>query len=149
MLLAAAAIGLSGCGGENSTNAPASKPAATAVTAAAEPAAPEPALNLEEQGRVAFRICAVCHAVTDPNAAGYVKLLGPSLFGIYGASSAHQNGFDYSPAMLNAGLTWDDETLDAYIANPQKAVPANRMAFAGEPSAAKREALIAYLKTLK
>ena len=68
---------------------------------------------------------------------------------MYGATSAHQAGFDYSPAMREANLTWDDETLGAFLENPHMVVPKTRMTFVGEPDAEKRAAIIAYLKTLK
>lgn len=105
--------------------------------------------TIEERGRAAFAQCAVCHSVKDPEGAGYQPLIGPSLFGVYGAKSGHQADYDYSRAMREAGLTWDDATLDAFIANPHSVVPNTRMAFAGEADAEKRAALIAYLKTLR
>ena len=51
--------------------------------------------------------------------------------------------------MKKATYAWDDKTLDAYIADPQKALPANLMPFSGLPNAQDRTDLIAYLKTLK
>ncbi|MCA8888319.1 MAG: c-type cytochrome [Parvularculaceae bacterium] len=149
VLAAAAAISLSACGGgDEKQQAPVGEaPGGGAATPAV--AAPEPELSLEEQGRIAFRVCAVCHAVTDPTAPDYRKLIGPSLYVVYGASSAHQEGFAYSAAMMSADITWDDANLDAYIHNPQKFMPGNMMSFPGEPRAEKREAIIAYLKTLK
>jgi cytochrome c len=118
-------------------------PSAEKTAEAAKP------LTIEERGKREFRACAVCHAVTDPAAPGAVKLVGPSLWKIYGAKNAHQADFDYSKAMREANLTWDDATLDSYITNPQNIVPRTRMAFAGEPDAEKRAAIIAYLKTLQ
>ncbi len=51
--------------------------------------------------------------------------------------------------MRAANLTWNDETLDAFIENPHLVVPKTRMSYAGMADAEKRAALIAYLKTLK
>jgi len=51
--------------------------------------------------------------------------------------------------MKRAKLTWDEKTLDAYIANPQAVVPGNLMPFSGIADARQRADLIAYLKTLK
>lgn len=127
--LLAAAVGLSSCGGE-------------------EPAGDKPP-TIEERGRAAFAACAVCHSVKDPSAPGYAPLIGPSLFGVYRASSGHVAGYDYSPAMRGANLVWDDATLDAFIENPHMIVPNTRMSFAGEADAGRRAAIIAYLKTLK
>lgn len=126
-VLAAAAM-LSACGGE-----PADKAAMTP----------------EERGRAAFAACAVCHSAKDPAAPGYVRLVGPSLYAVYGATSAHQPDYDYSKAMREANLVWDEATLDAFIENPHRLVPKTRMSFAGEPAPERRAAIIAYLKTLK
>lgn len=113
-----------------------------------EDAADDRPMTIEERGRAAFSECAVCHSVKDPSAPGYAKLVGPSLFNVYGAASAHQADYDYSPAMRAARLVWDEATLDAYLENPHQLVPNTRMSFAGERDADKRAAIIAYLKTL-
>jgi nitrite reductase (NO-forming) len=64
-----------------------------------------------------------------------------------GRPSASVPGFDYSPAMKQAHLTWTPETLDAYLADPQKVVPGNRMPFPGLKSAHDRQDVIAFLAT--
>jgi cytochrome c len=94
-------------------------------------------------GKQAFAECAACHSVTNANG------VGPSLFGIIGRQSATVAGFHYSPAMKRAKKTWDDKTLDAYIANPQAVIPGNLMPFSGVADAKQRADLIAYLKTVK
>ena len=49
-----------------------------------------------------------------------------------------------------SGITWTAETIDAFLADPQKVVPNNRMPYAGMPDATDRADLIAYLmKALK
>lgn len=131
------AIATASCGGEPSGGSDAASGAANAPK------------TIEERGRAAFTVCAVCHSVKDPAAAGYAPMVGPSLYRVYGASTAHTQGYDYSKAMREATLKWDDATLDAYLANPQKTVPGTRMAYAGEPNAERRAAITAYLKTLK
>ena len=91
----------------------------------------------------AFAACAACHSSDASHG------LGPSFLGVYGRKAAGAKGFTYSAAMKKAGLTWDDKSLDAFIADPQKAVPGNVMPFPGLPDAKQREEVIAYLKTLK
>ena len=54
--------------------------------------------------------------------------------------------FRYSPAMRRSGIAWTPQTLDTFLADPQAAVPANRMPYAGMPGAADRADLIAYLQ---
>ena len=53
--------------------------------------------------------------------------------------------FRYSPAMRRSGIVWDVRTLDAYLADPQKAIPANRMPYASMPAASGRADVIDYL----
>ena len=130
------------CGKAPDEAAPASGAAAPAVAA-------EPAASPEDIGRKAFGACAICHTVTDPAAPDAQRLVGPSLYRVYGAASAREAEFAYSNAMRAAGLIWDEATLDAFIAAPNQIVPGTRMAFVGERDAAKRAALIAYLKTLQ
>ncbi len=98
----------------------------------------------------AFAPCAVCHTAAPPDTpAGKMRLVGPPLWGVYGRAAASVEGFAYSKAMREAGLTWDDATLDRYLADPQAALPRTMMSYAGEPDAAKRAAIIEYLKTLR
>lgn len=114
-----------------------------------QPAAGDRPMTIEERGRVAYAACAVCHSVSDPAAPGYAGLVGPSLFGVFGAPSAHYEDYDYSPAMRGANLVWDEATLDAFLENPHQIVPRTRMSYAGESDPDRRAAIIAYLKTLK
>lgn len=99
---------------------------------------------LVARGRQLFQACAACHS-TQPGGAG----LGPSLAGIVGRPAASVPGFTYSHAMKNAHLTWTQQKLLQYLADPQAVVPGNRMPYAGMPDANDRAALAAYLGTLK
>lgn len=96
-------------------------------------------------GKAAFARCAVCHKVTKNGGNG----LGPNLFGIGGRKAASAAGFTYSSAMKNSGITWSDDQLKAYVADPKGKVPGNRMAFAGISNADQVENVVAYLLTLK
>jgi cytochrome c len=51
--------------------------------------------------------------------------------------------------MRNAKIIWDEKTLDAYLADPQKVVPGNVMPFGGIADGRQRAEVIEYLKTLK
>ena len=56
--------------------------------------------------------------------------------------------FNYSKAVKNSGIVWDEQTLDKWLTNPQAFIPGQRMNFkVADP--ADRADLIAYLKTLK
>jgi len=93
-----------------------------------------------KRGEKVFADCRACHTI-DPGA----NNIGPSLAGIIGRKAATVDGFRYSPAMKRSGITWDKDTLAAFIADPQKAVPANRMPYAGMPEPKDVADLIAYL----
>jgi cytochrome c len=92
------------------------------------------------RGEQRFQDCAACHA-TQPG----VNTIGPSLAGIFDRKAATAAEFRYSPALRRSGITWTAETIDAFIADPQKVVPNNRMPYAGMPQAGDRADLIAYL----
>lgn len=94
------------------------------------------------KGEKVFRKCKACHTVDEPK-----NKVGPHLDGIIGRKAGAAEGFAYSDAMKNSGLTWDEATLDAYLKDPKGTVPGNKMIFAGLPKDDERADLIAYLKT--
>lgn len=101
-------------------------------------------------GQRLFSECAVCHTAAPPDTpAGRMRLVGPSLWGVYGRKAGAVDGYDYSRPLRNAPLVWDDETLDAFLERPQAVIPNNRMSYGGENDAEKRRAIVEYLKTLK
>ena len=71
--------------------------------------------------------------------------VGPNLHGVIGRKAGEVADFRYSPAMKRSGVTWSERELDAYIAEPQKKIPGNRMPYSGMPEARDRADLIAYL----
>jgi cytochrome c len=73
------------------------------------------------------RLCSPCHDVGEE---AKVKL-GPPLNGIEGRHSGNYEGFNYSPANKNSGITWSDETFPKYIRAPMQEMPGTRMAFVG------------------
>ena len=93
------------------------------------------------RGEKRFEECATCHTVERG-----VNNVGPSLNGLIGRKAGEIADFRYSPALKKSGLTWTPQTLDTFIADPQKEVPGNRMPFAGMPDAGDRADLIAYLQ---
>jgi cytochrome c len=96
-------------------------------------------------GEKAFAICRACHQI-GPNA----KIgIGPVLNGVVGRKAGTYPGFNYSPANKDSGLTWDEETLQKYLANPQEVVKGTKMIFPGIKDPAKVNDVIAFLKTYK
>ena len=108
-------------------------------TASASPtAAPTTAAVAEP---AAFAVCKACHSV-EPGKNG----IGPSLAGVYGDKAATVPGFEFSDAMKSSGLTWNQATLDRYLTDPRGVVPGTKMAFGGVADAAKRQAIIDWIK---
>jgi cytochrome c len=94
-----------------------------------------------KRGEAVFGRCAMCHNADKGGGNG----LGPNLFGVAGHKAAAVADFYYSPALKNAHLTWTDDKLHAWLANPQKLVPGTRMVFAGIKSPQEIDDVIAYL----
>lgn len=91
-------------------------------------------------GKKVFKKCKACHTVK----AGKNKV-GPTLFGIVGAQAGQVEGFNYSKPLADSGLTWDAETLKAFLTKPRDVVPGNKMSFAGLKKEQQIDDLIAYL----
>src|SRR5438128_10590976 len=94
-------------------------------------------------GEQVFARCMVCHSPK----AGENKI-GPSLAGIFGRKSGSAPGYNYSPALKSAGITWDEQELDKYLANPHADVHGTKMVIS-VPNAEDRQNVIAYVNTLK
>src|SRR5262249_51222576 len=77
-------------------------------------------------GRLVYRKCQACHSMEAGK-----NILGPSLAGIMGRKAGAEPSYNYSSAMKQSGLVWDRNTMDAYLADPQKLVPGNKMPFPG------------------
>src|SRR3954464_11389282 len=116
-------------------------PAAGSGQAAPAPKIEDAALSGDvASGRLVFRKCQACHSL-EPGKNG----LGPSLSGIIGKKASSVTNYNYSPAMKSSSLTWDVATLEAYLTDPQKWVPGNKMPFPGLKTENERKAVIAFL----
>ena len=71
------------------------------------------------------------------------------LNGVVGRKAGTYPGFNYSAANKDSGLTWDEPTLQKYLANPQGVVKGTKMVFAGLKDPAKVNDVIAFLKQYK
>ena len=94
-----------------------------------------------KRGEKLFEDCRACHSVERG-----VSGVGPSLLGVFGRRAAERDDFRYSPALRRSGITWTPQTMDAFVADPQKTVPANRMPYSGMPEARDRADLILYMQ---
>jgi cytochrome c len=117
--------------------------AALLVASAARAQMPLPSAKPPDGTTLFKQQCATCHTtnLSDP------VRQGPSLFKIVGRPAGKADGFRYSASFANADFVWDDAKLDAYLANPQAAIPGSNMAYR-QPKAETRAAIIAYLKEL-
>jgi cytochrome c len=94
------------------------------------------------RGEKKFEECAACHKIAPGE-----DNVGPSLHGVFGRKAGTLADFRYSPALKRSGITWTAQTLDTFLADPQKVIPANRMPYAGLADASDRADLIAYLQS--
>ncbi len=92
-------------------------------------------------GAKVFKKCKSCHKLDQSGKNG----TGPNLWGVVGRQVASVEGFRYSDALKGKGGTWDEAALDAFLADPKKAVPGTKMTFAGLKKPEDRAAVIAYL----
>jgi cytochrome c len=105
-------------------------------------AAPRAAVAANMRGKLLFLRCAACHDISATPS----QKLGPNLKGVVGRPSGSLPDYHYSAAMQQAHLVWDAATLDRWLASPNALVPGTAMAFAGLPSEADRQSVIAYLR---
>jgi cytochrome c len=109
--------------------------------AAASSAAPAQQIDTQRGQRV-FGACAACHSL-EPDR----SMTGPSLSGLWNRKAGSLASFQrYSQALKSSNVVWDDQTLDAWIADPQHVVPGNTMTFPGVKDARQRADLLAFLK---
>ncbi|MEM9739134.1 MAG: cytochrome c family protein [Pseudomonadota bacterium] len=92
-------------------------------------------------GRRVFTKCMSCHVVAEGQ-----NRVGPSLYGIIGREAGSIEGFRYSSANSDSGITWTEPVMFAYLEKPQEFIRGTTMAFPGLPSAQERVDVIAYIK---
>ena len=101
--------------------------------------------NAEDGKRLAQKSCAVCHSF---NKGGKV-VFGPNLFDIAGKPAGAIEGYKYSKALKESGLTWTDANLVGFLAAPEQFLKGTKARFPGLKSAKQKADILAYLKTLK
>jgi len=78
-------------------------------------------------GKTSFNKCLACHAIGE-NAKNKV---GPELNGLDGRKSGTAEGYSYTDANKNSGITWNEKEFKEYIKAPKAKIPGTKMAFAG------------------
>jgi len=67
---------------------------------------------------------------------------------VVGRKAGSVADYDYSPALKASGKVWTVESLQAFVTDPGKAVPGNKMDYDGA-GAADAKAIAEYLVSLK
>ncbi len=93
-------------------------------------------------GEKVFTQCKACHQVGESAR----NAVGPVLNGLFGRHSGSVEGYTYSAANKNSGITWDEPTFREYIQNPRAKIPGTKMVYAGLKDEKRINDLIAYLK---
>lgn len=106
-------------------------------------AALAPAAHADDGARLFKNACGTCHSTNA------VHRIGPSLVGVAGRVSGTAPGFEYSPAMQKAAVTWDAALLDRFLAAPKSVVAASTMSYPGLKDEAQRKAIVEFVVGLR
>jgi cytochrome c len=90
-------------------------------------------------GREIYERCGACHSLERDR-------VGPRHCGLFGRRAGSVPGFAYSEAMLNSGIVWNRQTLDAFLTDPLGTVPGTFMTYAGIQDREERAQLLAFLE---
>jgi len=160
LMASASALLLAACGGGESEPAATEETTTEEVAPAEEAAVEEPSAPAADDvatldgttladftgeaaaGEKTFMQCASCHVV-EPG----VNRVGPSLAGVVGRAAGNIDGYNYTEANANSGITWTPEKMFQYLEDPRRVIPGTKMAFAGLKDGQDRANVIAYLQT--
>ena len=78
-------------------------------------------------GKTSFNKCLACHAIGE----GAKNKVGPVLNGLDGRKSGTVEGYSYTDANKNSGITWSKDVFLEYIKDPKAKIPGTKMVFAG------------------
>lgn len=95
-------------------------------------------------GEQKARVCSSCHDFAQ----GGPNRIGPNLWGVVGRDIASRPGFSYSDAMSAQAGAWSYQRLFDYLESPARAMPGNKMSFAGLRRPEDRAAVVRYLGSL-
>jgi cytochrome c len=80
-----------------------------------------------DAGKTSFNKCMACHAIGE----GAKNKVGPEQNGLDGRKAGTVEGYSYSDANKNSGITWNKEQFLDYIKDPRAKIPGTKMIFAG------------------
>ncbi len=93
-------------------------------------------------GEKVFAQCRACHQIGE----SAKNAVGPHLNGLFGRKAGTVEGYSYSAANKNSGITWDEATFTDYIKDPKAKIPGTKMVYAGLKDEQRIKDLIAFLK---
>jgi cytochrome c len=99
----------------------------TLIVIASAAASPAALAQDVAAGKTSFNKCMACHAVGE----GAKNKVGPVLNGLSGRKSGTVEGYSYTEANKNSGISWDEATFKDYIKDPKAKIPGTKMVFAG------------------
>lgn len=82
--------------------------------------------------------CGQCHDID-------AESIGPRLQGVVGRHAGTVPGYRYSTALAQSTIIWTPALLDAWLSDPEKVIPGQRMKF-HLADAGERQEVIAYLQ---
>ena len=94
-------------------------------------------------GKSSFNKCMACHAIGE----GAKNKVGPELNGLDGRKSGTVEGYNYSDANKNSGITWGKDVFLEYIKDPKAKIPGTKMVFAGIKNEKEANDLWAYVSS--
>jgi cytochrome c len=84
--------------------------------------------------------CSACHSVDEHR-------VGPAHAGVFGRRAGKAKEYEYSDALLKSKVVWNTATLNAWLTDPEKVIPGQRMGYRlSLPT--ERADVVAYLATL-
>ena len=93
-------------------------------------------------GENSFKKCLPCHSVGEDAK----NKVGPELNGLDGRKSGTAEGYNYTDANKNSGITWNEAEFKDYIKDPRVKIKGTKMVFAGIKNETEIANLWAYLK---
>ena len=95
-------------------------------------------------GRDAFTMCDGCHSIRP----GGPSAAGPNLYGVVGRKAGSVADYPYTNALIASDITWDAQSLDAYLADPGGYVPGSEMERGAVRDTELRKAIVAFLASI-
>ena len=95
--------------------------------------------NKQTAGQIAYNQCIGCHSF------GYNRT-GPDHCGLFGRRAGSVSDYDYSVAMRESAIVWDQQNLDNFLTSPLSFIQGTTMGFSGIKDSILRQVLIDYLE---